>query len=135
MRLFLDTNVFASALMGRGLCHDLLDRIILDHTVVLGAPVQVELHRILLEKFHIPLDLWRKLDAHLRAFEQAPTADMTLDAKIPDADDIPVLACAAGAKVDVIVTGDKALPALGSINGIPILSPRETWLKLTKLNV
>ena len=130
MKIFLDTNVFASALMGRGLCRDLLDRIIIDHTVLLGEPVHDELHRILTGKFRVPVPLWEKLDARLNAFKKAPRADIALDIEIPDLDDVPVIACAVNAKADLIITGDKALLELRKINGIPILSPRQAWLNL-----
>lgn len=130
MRGFLDTNVLASALMGHGLCRDLLDRIVIDHVVILGQPVLDELRRVLVGKFRVPACLWRTLESRLRAFEQAPSTELALDSDIPDADDIPVLACAVAAHADFVVTGDKALLELRSVNGIPILSPRQAWLKL-----
>ena len=52
--MFPDTNVLVSALMGRGLCRDLLGRLIIEHTVVIGAPVREELRRVLLTKFRVP---------------------------------------------------------------------------------
>lgn len=130
MRIFFDTNVLASALMGHGLCHDLLDRALIGHAVLLGAPVHEELYRILTSKFRVPADLWRELDMKLREFEQAPSATTSLDTPIPDPDDIPILACAVAAKVDVFVTGDKAVLDLKTVEGIPILSPRQLWQKL-----
>lgn len=117
--------------MGHGLCRDLLDRVIFEHVVVLGAPVHEELHRVLTSKFRVPDSLWRELDKRLREFEQAPQANVPLAVAIPDPDDIPVLACAISAKVDLFVTGDKALLDLGQVEGLPILSPRGLWTKLT----
>lgn len=117
--------------MGHGLCRDLLDRIVIEHTVVLGAPVQDELHRILASKFRVPADLWRQLESRLQEFEHAPPATTPLEAPISDPDDIPVLACALAAKADLFVTGDKALLDLGTIEGLPILSPRELWQRLS----
>ena len=74
MKVFLDTNVLASALMGRGLCRDLLDHLILDHEVVLGEPVREELNRIVRTKFQAPpalldwmnrqLDEWKGANGH-----------------------------------------------------------------------
>lgn len=134
MKIFLDTNVLASALMGHGLCRDLLDRIVIDHVVLLGEPVREELHRILIEKFRVPPRLWQKLALRLDAFEQVPEAETALDVDIPDRDDIPVLACAVAAKADLVITGDKALLELRQINGVPILSPRQAWMKLVTLS-
>ena len=51
MRIFLDTNVLVSGLMGRGLCKDLLSLVVIEHSVVLGAPVRDELRGVLLKNF------------------------------------------------------------------------------------
>jgi putative PIN family toxin of toxin-antitoxin system len=131
LRIFFDTNVLASALMGHGLCHDLLNRALIGHTVLLGTPVHEELHRILTSKFHVPAELWRELDLKLREFEQAPSVTTSLDTPIPDPDDVPILACAISTKADVFVTGDKALLDLRKIEHMPILSPRQLWQRLT----
>ncbi len=117
--------------MGHGLCHDLLDRCLIGHTVLLGAPVREELHRILTSKFRVPAELWRELDSRLREFEQAPAATVPLKVSISDPDDILVLACAVAAKSDAFVTGDKLLLNLRKIEGMPIISPRELWHRLT----
>jgi len=135
MRVFLDTNVLVSGLMGHGLCRDFLDRIIIEHTVVLGAPVHNELHRILTQKFHVPDALWRQLDLRLRAFEQAAAAIAPIAPDISDPDDIPVLACALTAKADIFVTGDKLLLDIGKLENMPILSPRQAWGMLAGLGV
>ena len=114
--MFLDTNVLVSALMGHGLCGDLLDRLVVGHEVVLGEPVLEELHRVLIEKFRVPPEVWRRVELKLREFEHAPASSLTVNAVIPDPDDIPIMACALAAGADVIVTGDKALVELGKID-------------------
>ena len=45
-----------------------------------------------------------------------------LPALLRDADDLPVLACALSAEVDVIITGDKDLLALNPFENIPIIT-------------
>ncbi len=119
--------------MGHGLCHDLLDRALIGHVVLLGAPVREELHRILTSKFRVPANLWREMDMKLREFEQAPPAIAPLSASVTDPDDAPILACAVAAKADAFVTGDKALLDLSAVEGVPILSPRQCWQTLTGL--
>ncbi len=127
MRVFPDTNVLVSGLMGHGLCRDLLDRLIIEHTVLLGAPVHKELHRVLTSKFHVPSALWHVLNVRLQALEQASAASASPAIPIVDPEDIPVLACALSAKADIIITGDQLLLGLKKIERIPILSPRQTW--------
>lgn len=117
--------------MGHGLCHDLLDRCLIGHTVLLGAPVREELHRVLTSKFRVPAELRHELDSKLRELEQAPAATVPPKMSIPDPDDIPVLACAIAARSDAFVTGDKLLLNLRKIEGIPIVSPRQLWQRLT----
>lgn len=125
--MFLDTNVLASALMGHGLCRDLLARITVGHEVIVGEPLLDELRRVLIEKFRVPPEVWRRVELKLREFEQAPASSLSVSAVIPDPDDIPIMACALAAGVDVIVTGDKALVEIGKIDAIPILTPRQLW--------
>ena len=131
MRIFLDTNVLASGLMGRGLCHDLLDRILIEHVVLLGAPVHEELFRILTAKFHVPTELWRQIETALDALERTPSVTTPLATPIPDPDDAPILACALAALADIFVTGDKALLGIRKIDNMPIVSPRQLWQLLS----
>jgi putative PIN family toxin of toxin-antitoxin system len=134
LRIFFDTNVLASALMGHGLCPDLLDRAVIGHSVLLGAPVLEELHRVLTAKFRVPADLWRELESRLSELEQRPAAIVPMGVAIPDPTDVPILACAVSANADVFVTGDRALLELREVEGIPILSVRQFWQKLAGLD-
>lgn len=130
MRILLDTNVLVSGLMGRGLCKDLLSRVVTEHSVVLGAPVRDELRRVLLTKFRIPEVLWREIDGGLAEFEQAPASVISPGVAISDTSDIPIVACAVAAGVDVFVTGDQVLLDIGNAGSMPIKSPRALWLML-----
>ena len=116
--------------MGRGLCRDLLGRVVIEHSVVIGVPVRDELLRVLATKFRVPDKLLREVDGRLSEFEQAPPASTALSVTVSDPDDIPILACAVAAHADVFVTGDKALLEIGNIDTMPILSPRQLWLRL-----
>lgn len=116
--------------MGRGLCRDLLNRVIIEQSPVLGAPVRDELRRVILTKFRVPEVLWRELDARLAEFEQVPATTTVPAVAISDASDIPIVACAVAALVDVFVTGDQVLLDIGNVDGMPIKSPRALWLML-----
>jgi len=52
---------------------------------------------------------------------------------IRDPKDRMILACAVGARVDYIVSGDQDLQVLGTYDQIPILSPVEFLAQLSKL--
>ena len=66
MRVFLDTNVLLGALLGRGLCRDLLDLVIERHTLVISGQVLSECERHLRGKPRVPPPERRAFAALLR---------------------------------------------------------------------
>ena len=72
----------------------------------------------------------KRVRAELEEFELASPSDRLPALQIKDRDDVPVLACALVAKADVFVTGDKELLALGAVEAMSILAPRQLWEKL-----
>ena len=130
MRVFLDTNVLASAAGTRGLCLDVLLEVFTSHELVLSEYVLEELQRALTGKFGVAsaiaddfLQLLRQ-DAVLVTEGQAPAVELK------DKSDVPVLAAAVNGKTDVLVTGDAERQDLGQIGSLQILSPRDFWEKL-----
>lgn len=63
MRVFLDTNVLASAYVARGLCADLIRLILSEHELMTGEVNLAELRRVLVTKFHAPKTLVDALEA------------------------------------------------------------------------
>ena len=130
MRVFLDTNVLASAAATRGLCADVLREVLASHELVISAQVLGELRRVLRNKFGVDRDLidefiWlMRQDTVLGQPSQMPSVE------IQDQDDLPVLSAAISAGADVFVTGDKELLDIGRIEKLAILSPRQFWEKL-----
>jgi putative PIN family toxin of toxin-antitoxin system len=133
VRVFLDTNVLASGIATRGLCAELFESVVNEHELLTCEPVLRELERVLSAKFHLPDSIIKAFIGLLKAEGLVIKAQERPTIKFKDADDIPILACAIAAKADVFVTGDKALLELGTIENIPILSPRELWQKLSGL--
>lgn len=132
MRVFLDTNVLASALATRGLCADVLREVINADELIISEPLLVELRRTLARKFFVPERLIDEMIAFLRQDTiRAPAGDL-VDIKIKDKDDIIILSCAIHAKAEVFVTGDKELLSLGKIGRMHILSPRGFWERTKK---
>ena len=132
MRVFPDTNVLYAALATRGLCADLLRALLAEHDVVIGAPVLVELRRNLLRKLRVPAERVELVTAFISELERAPSAPPPA-ARPPlriAAADAAILECAARAQVEIVVTGDRALLNLGEYAGIPVVSPRDLWLRL-----
>jgi uncharacterized protein len=133
VKVFLDTNVLVSALTTRGLCADLVELLIEENCeVLLGAPVVVELRRILAEKFNANLENLAFAPEFLARLTPVADSPTTLPTRvsIPDPDDVPVVACALAAHANVFITGDKALLDLKKVRGMAILSPRGFWERL-----
>ncbi len=129
--LAIDTNVLLSALVSRGLCHDLLNVLVRAHTsghlvVVVPSRVLNELVSHLTGKFKIPRGLVEKHLQSLALFQQA-NARREPSVEIPDPDDLPIIAQALAANADPFITGDKALLALSQVDGMRIMSPREAF--------
>ncbi|OGW61927.1 MAG: putative toxin-antitoxin system toxin component, PIN family [Nitrospirae bacterium RBG_16_64_22] len=127
MRVFLDTNVLASAFATRGLCADLVREILAEHDLITGEVVLGELERVLLRTFGVPAGTAASVIALLRTCTVVPRPKKILAVHVRDADDAWVLASAVAAKADVLVTGDKDLLAVGNKAGILITNPRGFW--------
>jgi uncharacterized protein len=129
VRIFLDTNVLASALTTRGLCAELFEVVLQSHDLLISETVFRELQRILPEKLGQTEAITNGFIALLRAEGQVITAEHALP-NLPDPDDEAILAAALAGKANVFVTGDKALLNLESVEGLPIITPRGLWESL-----
>ena len=130
MRVFLDTNVLASAAATRGLCADVLREVLTSHELLTSEQVLSELERVLRTKFDVPRDLIDDFMGLMREDTVLAKPGPLLDIEIDDKDDVPILSAAISAAADVFVTGDKEILDLGQIGRLTILSPRQFWEKL-----
>jgi len=130
MKVFLDTNVLASAAATRGLCADVLREVLASHDLIISERVINELKKALRFKFGVSQDL---IDDFIWLLQRdtvlAQSAELP-KVQIQDKDDLPILGAAIAAGVEVLVTGDKELLELGHIQDVKILSPRLFWEKL-----
>jgi len=127
VRVFLDTNVLASALATRGLCAELFESVLAEHELIVSQDLLIELDRILALKFRIPAavaDGFMTLIAEMAAALAVPDH---IPQGIPDPDDAPLIAAALAGGAACFVTGDKALLGLEQVHGMAILSPRQFW--------
>ncbi len=133
MKVFFDTNVLASSIATRGLCSELLVIVLNQHDLLTCEPILQELNRVLADKFHLPASVIRDFLGLLKTEGRIVKSRNKLKLPINDTDDILILACVIAAKADAFITGDNELLDLGAIEGIPILSPRQLWMKLAGL--
>jgi putative PIN family toxin of toxin-antitoxin system len=130
MKVFLDTNVLASAAATRGLCADVLREAFASHELIISEQVLKELKRVLRSKFGVDPDL---VNDFIRLLEQESVLAQPSEPpkiEIEDKEDIKIVGAAIAAEADVLITGDKELLDVGGIEGLEILSPRQFWEKL-----
>ena len=130
MKVFLDTNVLASAAATRGLCADVLREVFACHELLISDQVLSELSRVLKSKFGMTREL---IDDFLWLLQQdtIQVEPISLpEVELQDKDDLAILGAAIEGGAEVLVTGDKELLALGRVGSIEILSPRQFWERL-----
>ena len=130
MKVFLDTNVLASALATRGLCAELFEVVLQDHQLLISEPLVEELNRVLTEKLgltQVIVNAYLSL-LHDNAVTVSPTRPYP---SLPDSADEPIVASALAGDAAVFVTGDKTLLDLSTVDGLSLLSPREFWERLS----
>ena len=126
MKVFLDTNVLASALATRGLCAELFEVVLLSHELLTSESVLRELQRVLPDKLGQSEEVTKGFIDLLRAQAVVVTTEHPSPA-LPDPDDESIVAAAVAGNATVFVTGDKALLELQSVEPLPIVSPRKFW--------
>ncbi len=130
MRVFLDTNVLASAAATRGLCSDVLREVLASHELLTSTQVLSELKRVLGTKFGVAQDLINDFISLMRQDTALAEPGQLPTVEIEDQDDLLILSAAISAGAAVFVTGDKELLDIGQIENLAILSPRQFWEKL-----
>ena len=132
MRVFLDTNVLASAFATRGICHDVVQVTLNEHQLVVGETVLTELRRVLVRKFKVSAEDAEETDAFLRREADVSGKAPRVALSIRDASDVAVLEEAIAGAADVVVSGDRDLLDFAEKSPVRILSPRGFWDSLRK---
>jgi putative PIN family toxin of toxin-antitoxin system len=123
LRVVFDTNILVSALVfpgGRG--EEALARIVAEQDdLFLSKAILDETLGVLARKFARDAEQLARVAVFLSEIGNTVRPRERLDV-LRDAPDNRVLECATTARADAIVTGDKALLALGGYRGIRIIS-------------
>ena len=130
MKIFLDTNVLASAAATRGLCADVLREVFASHDLFISEQVLNELRRVLGLKFGVGQGLIDDFIQLLHQDSVLAQPSRVPKIKLQDTEDLTILAAASTAGAEVLITGDKELLDLGRVENLEILSPRQFWEKL-----
>jgi len=130
MKVVLDSNVLFAYFSSLGLCHDLGRFVYERHEVCLRRSILNEVRDALRRKTKSSNREQQEFMTALivGAFVLEPAVVSPDVCRYPK--DIHVLGLALAAQADMIVTGDQDLQFLKKFKGIPILSPREAWIRL-----
>lgn len=124
--LTLDSNVYVSALNFGGVPLRLLDMARLGEIRLdVSATVPDEVERVLCEKFRWAPANAKQIRAEIERFANVITPSESLTVVKADPDDDRIVECAAAARSDYIVTGDKHLLMLRSYRGTRIAKAAE----------
>jgi putative PIN family toxin of toxin-antitoxin system len=132
MRIFLDTNVLASAFATRGICEDVLREVINFHQLVSSRTVVSELERVLRDKLGVPRQVCADILDFLVSNAEVTGDPELLKLSLRDEADVIIVSAAVHAHADIFVTGDKEITALRQVHGMRLVSPREFWELLQK---
>ena len=127
MRVFLDTNVLASAAATRGLCADLFREVLASHELITSRQVLSELRRVLKVQFRAPQALINEFIELMSEDTEIAKPGELPRVNIKDKDDLPILSAAIAANTEIFVTGDKEILDLRQIQQMAIMSPRQFW--------
>lgn len=123
MRLAVDTNVLLSGLFWRGTASQFLETLVeRNHVLLMTVELIKELEGVA-RRVAPSLDLELALEG-MRASWQLVLTKRRVEVIRDDESDNRVLECALEGKADLIVSGDRHLLALGTFEGIPILTIR-----------
>ena len=131
MRVVLDTNVVASALLWGGTPERLIEAAGEGTLDLFTSEALLSEFAGILGRSKFAQKLRQKnlsaaeIVARYREIAEIVDAAPIEDAALRDPDDAAVLACAVAARAEAIVSGDDDLHALGSYRGILVLSPAD----------
>ncbi len=125
MRVFLDTNVWFSAVATPGLCEVLVKQLFEANEVLGSELVWAELSDLLVRKL--------RFSSEEIALARAMFDEVELISDVPDPsddNDARLVAAAVAASADLFVTGDKRVLGWKQSGTLRIVTPREAWIIL-----
>ena len=137
MRVVLDTNVVVSALLWGGTPERLIELAGEGSLELFTSEALLAELAGILGRSKFAQKLRQKnlsaaeIVARYREIAETVEAAPIEEAALRDPDDAHVLACALAARAEAIVSGDADLHALGSYQGIPVLSPADCLKRIT----
>jgi putative PIN family toxin of toxin-antitoxin system len=128
VRIALDSSVLIAAHISRaGVCAELLEDVLLHHELVISGFILEELARKLVKKFNFPKRDADQVSAFLRR-----SSIVVEPAGLPqdicrDPTDLPVLGSAVAGGCALLISVDRDLLDMQTVQAIPVIRPGEYW--------
>ena len=135
VRVALDSSVLIAAHISRaGVCAELLEDVLLHHDLVISDFILEELARKLIEKFNFP-----KRDADLVGAFLRRVSIVVQPVDLPsdlcrDPTDVPVIGTAVAGECGLLISVDRDLLDMQTIQAIPIIRPGEYWRRASEFD-
>jgi putative PIN family toxin of toxin-antitoxin system len=135
VRIALDSSVLIAAHISRaGVCAELLEDVLLRHDLVISDFILEELARKLVEKFNFP-----KRDTDLAGIFLRRVGTFVQPADLPrdlrrDPTDVPILGTAVAGGCALLISIDRDLLDIQTIQDIPIIRPGDYWRRASKID-
>ena len=133
MRVVLDTNVIIAAFAARGLCSEVFEVCLTNHTIVTSEHILLEVEKGLVKKIHLPGNITASIIDYLRDIAEIFEPQHIEDSACRDIDDSKIIGTAVSGNARLIITGDDDLLTLKKFMKIDIVTPREFWNRLKKI--
>jgi putative PIN family toxin of toxin-antitoxin system len=133
VRIALESSVLIAANISRaGTCAELLEDLLLHHELVISEFILEELNRKLIEKFHFPRREVDQVVSFLRGVGTIVVpADLPADL-CRDPEDVRVLGTAVAGKCALLISVNRDLLDLQTVEDIPIVRPGEFWRRTSE---
>ena len=131
MRVVLDTNVIVAAFATKGLCSDIFEICLLDHSIIISEYILLEVKEKLIDKIHLTQSSVNDIVSYLRDQAEVVIPEDLHESVCRDKDDINIIGTALSGDARFIITGDEDLLDLEKYKNIEILTPREFWGRLS----
>lgn len=132
MRIVLDTNVIVAAFATRGICSEVFEVCLSEHTIIISDHILFEVKDKLLSKIRLPEDFTNDIISYLKESAEVYEPQHVHGSICRDQGDIKIIGTALSGDADFIITGDNDLLILKSYAKTKIVSPREFWNCLRK---
>ena len=127
MKIFFDTNVLIAAFVAHGVCSDLFEHCLTEHTICISQQVPDKFSEKVVKKLRFPKPLMDSVITFLRKNTVSLSYSPLSSSICRDPDDDNILTAAISGKVDCLISGDEDLLVLKKVQGIPILKPKDFW--------